>query len=65
MGDNLDDELFAKPSCGLYRAGVYLQDHQGNRDGLTVRNASHQIEPLEEDISEYLDTRLGDVRYPG
>jgi hypothetical protein len=30
-----------------------------------VRNASHQIELLEEDISEYLDTRLGDVRYPG
>jgi hypothetical protein len=58
---NLDEDFFAKPSCGLYRAGIYLQDHQGNRDGLTVRRGSHQIKALEQGVCEYLDTQVGDV----
>lgn len=59
--DSLDDDLFAKRSCGLYRAGIYLQDHTGNHDGLTVRNGSHQIKNLEEGASEYIGTKAGDV----
>ena len=46
--DKLSEDFFAKPSCGLYRAGIYLQDHQGNRHGLTVRKGSHQTETLGE-----------------
>lgn len=50
---------FGRASCGLYRAGVYLQDH--SQHGLTVRVGSHRERRLDVGVPKHLDTRVGDI----
>lgn len=54
------DECFARPECKVYRAGVYLQDHE-ERGGLTVRIGSHRVGTLTDGETKTLSTRAGDV----
>jgi hypothetical protein len=54
-------DYFGKPSVGVYRAGIYLQDHDGDGRGLRVRPGSHHTRSIDEGAPQVLSTRAGDV----
>jgi len=57
----LRGESFFSPECRIYRAGVYLQDHDRGHDGLTVRRGSHRSSSKNTGDIAYLQTKAGDV----
>jgi hypothetical protein len=61
QGGCLRGDYFSRRDCRVYRAGIYLQDHHENRQGLTVRKASHLTRSISEGEIEYLPTRAGDI----
>jgi len=59
--DSFREGYFTSPDFRLYRAGIYLQDHVHNRQGLHVRVGSHRTPSLSAGDLRYLPTRAGDV----
>jgi hypothetical protein len=59
--DSFCEGYFTSPDFRLYRAGIYLQDHVHNRQGLHVRVGSHRTPSLSAGDLRYLPTRAGDV----
>ncbi len=60
-GGCFSGNYFAREKCGVYRAGVYLQDHLSNPHGLKVRRGSHHARWLDSGEAVILRTRAGDV----
>jgi hypothetical protein len=52
-------DYFARDSCQVYRAGIYLQDQP--KHGLTVRRGSHRHKDITKGESIHLETNAGDV----
>ncbi len=59
-GGCFSGDYFSRSDCRVYRAGIYLQDHD-IRHGLTVRNGSHHTKSLTTGLVETLRTHAGDV----
>lgn len=60
-GGCLPGDCFGRPSVPVFRAGVYLQDHDRDGHGLHVRRGSHRTRSLDQGEVESLRTRAGDV----
>jgi hypothetical protein len=60
-GDQVTRAAFSRPECRIYRAGVYLQDHDRRRDGLTVRQQSHLSTSKTTGDVTHVKTKAGDV----
>jgi hypothetical protein len=60
-GDQVTRDSFSRPECRIYRAGVYLQDHDRKHDGLTVRLQSHLSASKTIGEAAHLKTKAGDV----
>jgi hypothetical protein len=50
-----------KTDCRIYQVGIYLQDHDQNRQGLWAIPKSHLQDGLSSDSAVYFDTRMGDL----
>jgi hypothetical protein len=59
-GGLFSGDCFSRAAWGVYRAGVYLQDHVV-RYGLSVREGSHRLGSLTDGKPRTLSTRAGDV----
>ena len=53
-------DYYAKNDLHVYRAGIYMQDHDDDQ-GLHVRPGSHRSRSVSEGLAETLRTRAGDV----
>lgn len=60
QGGCFGGDYFSREDCRVYRAGIYLQDHE-SQHGLTVRMGSHRTHSLTSGVVETLHTRAGDV----
>lgn len=60
-GGCLPGDYWSAREVGVYRAGIYLQDHHEDGHGLKVRPRSHRTRSPHEGVVEVLDTRAGDV----
>jgi ribosomal protein L16/L10AE len=47
--------------CKVYKAGVYFQDHEKDKNGLWVREGSHRIAGNDDGPVHYTGTKKGDV----
>jgi len=60
-GEQVTRDAFSRPECRIYRAGVYLQDHDRRHDGLTVRLQSHLSTSKTTGDVAHVKTKAGDV----
>ena len=52
---------YDQEDCKVYKVAVYLQDHNHNKAGLTVRKGSHKLPDINQGEEVYLKTQAGDV----
>ena len=52
---------FDQDDCLVYKVAIYLEDHEQNECGLSVRRASHRSASLEDGKIEQVRTRVGDI----
>lgn len=52
---------YDREDCKVYKVALYLQDHDHNKAGLTVRNGSHKLSALNQGEEVYLPTKAGDI----
>ncbi|MEL4897553.1 phytanoyl-CoA dioxygenase family protein [Crocosphaera sp. Alani8] len=62
----MEGGYFGKPTydqtdCRVYKVAIYLQNHDNNRGGLTVRKGSHRFPELNKGEEVYLKTKPGDI----
>lgn len=62
----MDGGYFGKASyneedCRVYKVAIYLQDHDRNLGGLSVRKGSHWLSGLSQGEEVYLPTKAGDA----
>jgi hypothetical protein len=60
-GGYFHGDYFRAEDCKVYKMAVYLQDHYGTGDGLSVRAASHHDPNRTVGKEVAIDTRSGDV----
>lgn len=66
-GWHTDTQAYFKPEevqsdeFQVYKVGIYLQDHLGNNQGLTVSEGSHRSGKIEHSRVQPLSTKVGDV----
>lgn len=66
-GWHTDTQAYFKPEeirgddFQVYKVGIYLQDHLGNGQGLTVSAGSHRSEKIEASKIRPLPTKAGDI----
>jgi len=61
QGGCFEGDYFARPELRVFRAGIYLQDHLDNAQGLHVRPNSHMTRSPLAGQANSLPTRAGDV----
>lgn len=52
---------YDKEDCKVYKVALYLQDHDRNKAGLTIRKASHKLPDINQGEEVYLKTKAGDI----
>lgn len=61
QGGCFEGDYFARPELRVFRAGIYMQDHIDNAQGLHVRPGSHMTRSPLTGQAISLPTRAGDV----
>jgi len=54
-------EVVEGETMKIYKVNLYLQDHNSNEDGLTVRTGSHRFPKMERGAVEQIKPSVGDV----
>ncbi|MGK7885855.1 MAG: phytanoyl-CoA dioxygenase family protein [Crocosphaera sp.] len=52
---------YDQEDCKVYKIALYLQDHDHNKAGLTVRKGSHKFSDINQGEETYLKTKAGDI----
>ncbi|MDJ0510473.1 MAG: phytanoyl-CoA dioxygenase family protein [Crocosphaera sp.] len=52
---------YDRADCKVYKVALYLQDHDHNRGGLTVKKGSHKFASISQGEEVYLQTKAGDI----
>lgn len=52
---------YDQENCKVYKVALYLQDHEHNKAGLTVRKGSHRFLDIDQGEEVYLKTKVGDA----
>ncbi len=52
---------YDQEDCKVYKVALYLQDHDHNQAGLTVRKGSHKFSDINQGEEVYLKTKAGDI----
>ncbi|MDJ0660798.1 MAG: phytanoyl-CoA dioxygenase family protein [Crocosphaera sp.] len=52
---------YDQEDCKVYKVALYLQDHDRNKAGLTVRKGSHKLSDINQGEEVYLKTKGGDA----
>lgn len=52
---------YDQEDCKVYKVALYLQDHDNNTGGLTVRKGSHKFSEIHQGEEVYLKTKAGDI----
>ncbi|MEA5509368.1 phytanoyl-CoA dioxygenase family protein [Crocosphaera sp. UHCC 0190] len=52
---------YNEEACKVYKVAIYLQDHDNNKGGLTVRKGSHELPKIDDGEEFYIPTKAGDI----